>query len=229
MRQIKLNSATVYWDEIGLPFIVFKDGKSTYALPRQSVETEALGYADTASGNFEHEVIHVFVNEKLDEPVTTWTEETEYRRKRLWVDNSVLRRAALGQEFVGQALVDALFEESLVLGIQIAMNKYQECDEQGNTVLPGFCFHMARGCYLNAQRELALLGLDIDALAQEVLTILRPVAEENASCPLGYNCLEVPTTNRRPTSDESDEVPHAVSYDIEMGQGGAAYNDVMFG
>ena len=197
MRQIKFNSATIYWDGTGLPFIVFNDGKATYALPRLPVETESLGYTDVALGNFEHEAIHVFLNEKLDSQdglyeVISNGDSFSKRWHKHWVDDSVLRRAALGVEFVGQALEDAIFEESLVLGIQIAMNNHQECDEQGNTSLPGFCFHMARGCYRNAKSELAQLGLDIDELAQEIRNILRPEVEEGAACPVGFNCLEVP-------------------------------------
>lgn len=193
MRTIKFNSATIYWDETGLPFIVFNDSKTTYALPRQPVETESLGYTDVALGNFEHEAIHIYLNEKLNSIEHVFPGRPFLRRwHRDWVETSVLRRAALGVEFVGQALQDAIFEESLVLGIQIAMNKHQECDEQGNTSLPGFCFHMARGCYMNAKRELAQLGLDIDTLAEEIKAILRPdQSEEPVACATGF-CLEVP-------------------------------------
>jgi hypothetical protein len=193
MRTIKFNSATIYWDGTGLPFIVFNDGKATYALPRQPVETESLGYTDVALGNFEHEAIHIYINEKLDSIEHTFPGRPFLRRwQKNWVESSVLRRAALGIEFVGQALEDAIFEESLVLGVQIAMNSHQECDEQGNTSLPGFCFHMARGCYRNAKHELAQLGLDIDKLAQEIKSILRPEEGTGETCPVGHNCLEVP-------------------------------------
>jgi hypothetical protein len=196
MRTIKFKWATIYWDGAGLPFIVFNDGKATYALPRQPVETESLGYTDVALGNFEHEAIHIFVTEKLmsDEGLyDSMLGDTMAKRwQKQWVADSVLRRAADGVEFVDQALEDAIFEESLVLGIQIAMNKHQECDAEGNTSLPGFCFHMARGCYMNAKRELAQLGLDIDKLAQEIKSILRPEEGTGETCPVGYNCLEVP-------------------------------------
>lgn len=160
---------------------MFNDGKATYALPRKPVETESLGYEDIALGNFEHECLHVFLAEKMPPG-------------RAWVATSVLYRAAHGVEFVGQVLQDAIFEESLVLGVQIAMNSLHVCDEQGNTALPGFCFHMARGCYMNARAELQKLGLDIDVLAAEAREIIK--GNEPVICALGNNCLEVPLTNR---------------------------------
>jgi hypothetical protein len=189
MRQIQFNSARVFWDGQGLPFIVFNDGAATYALPRQPLETEALGYTDTALGNFEHECLHVFLNEKLDDEDNRGFSRID-RWRDYWVKNSVLRRAADGVEFVGQVLDDAIFEESLVLGLQVAMNNLNQCDEKGNTALPGFCFHMARGCYMNAKAELARLGLDIDALAAEARVLIK--GTEPQVCSLGNNCLEVP-------------------------------------
>jgi hypothetical protein len=184
VKTIEFQSAKVYWDGQGLPFIIFKDGKATYALPRLPVETESLGYTDVALGNFEHEVLHVFLCERLVQLGNSVKD---------WVYDSVLARAARGEQFVGENLEDAIFEESLVLGLQVALNNHQRCDDEGNTTLPGFCFHLARGCYMNARSELQKLGVDIDALAAEARTILRgeePV--EGASCPVGYHCLEVP-------------------------------------
>src|SRR5687768_17384641 len=116
VRQIQFKSAKVYWDGTGLPFIVFNDGKSTYALPRQPIETESLGYDDVALGNFEHECLHVFLAERRD------AERAKYYLKGnppapRYVPTSVLYRAAHGEEFVGQNLQDAIYEESLVLGL----------------------------------------------------------------------------------------------------------------
>jgi hypothetical protein len=195
MRIIKFNSATVYWDGQGLPFIVFTDGKATYALPRKTVETETLGYTDVALGNFEHEALHVFLNEKLPPG-------------RAWISTSVLYRAATGVEFVGQVLQDAIFEESLVVGLQVAMNQHQHCDSEGNTALPGFCYHLARGCYLNAKHEFEKLGLDIDALAAEARSIIRE--SDSGVCTLGNSCLEVPTTHYT----SSNEFPHPLEEDV---------------
>jgi hypothetical protein len=135
-----------------------------------------------ALGNFEHECLHIFLSEQLS------LRDTSSMKN--WIERSILRRAANGEEFVGQALEDALFEESLVVGLQVAINNYQVCDEHGNATLPGFCFHVARGCYMNAKRELAQLGLDIDALAAEARSIIK--GNEPEVCRLGNNCLEVP-------------------------------------
>lgn len=149
--------AQIVWDGISLtPQIYFNDGSETEALPRLDIETQVFGYDDVALGNFEHEALHLFVMHKLG-----------------LTEQSVLWHSAHGVAFTGDVLRMAIAEEALVVGLQAAIQDVQRCDKNGNTVIPGFCFHVARAAYNNAKHLFANQGFDIDELAAEARLIIR--------------------------------------------------------
>ncbi len=155
MKTIRFMRARISWDGVSLPRITFFDGMSTEALPRQDIETQIFGYEDVGLGNFEHEVLHLFVTEKLN---TTF--------------QSILWHAAHGYTFEGAVLRQAIAEEAYVVGLQAAIMDCYRCDGLGNTLTPGF-FHVARAAYNNAKHLFANQGFDIDELAAEARELLR--------------------------------------------------------
>lgn len=140
------------------PVIQFEDGKQCFGLPRKFEEVMPMGYESIAEGNFIHEALHMFVAHKCG-----------------FTSDSILHRAARGEDIDGnpEYLREAMDEERIVLGLQIAVNE-TEGDGQTTNKVGGFLLHIAA-----AAREFARVsmkekyGCDLDEIKAEFLDQLQ--------------------------------------------------------
>lgn len=133
------------------PIIQFEDGTHCFGLPRTQHEILPLGYESIAEANFVHEAIHLFVSSKCQ-----------------FIESSILYRAGHHADFTEPEIwKDAMAEEKLVLGLQIAVNDTVG-DGKTTQKVGGFLLHIA-----GAAREYAriqfreIYSLNLDSLVDE--------------------------------------------------------------
>lgn len=138
-------------DPRAVPVVFFEDGRKCDGLPRSMAETASMGYVNPVEANFDHEAIHLFLPHRLG-----------------FCSRSVQHAAAAGANFEAEVLADAMYEERLVLGFQIAFRRVEEEESVG-----GFLLHLNCGARRHAEEEIGRqFGLPMGRLVDEFREIM---------------------------------------------------------
>lgn len=138
------------------PHTFFADGVNCFGLPRTLDEVHPLGYENVALSNFIHESIHLFLSWKGD-----------------YIERSVSYRAGIGADFEHpEILLDAVNEERIIVGFQIAQNKVQG-DWLKTYKVGGFGLHLAGAAQSWAEYQIeSRFGYRTEELLEEFNSLL---------------------------------------------------------